>query len=674
MKTGNFKFSSIIISFVSFLLIMLVVIDYFIIYSQRHKRQHAFFHMRDHHLNLLASVIHEPLNRKAYALVEQIIHDFGSNEKYLLDVKLVAPNSAILAIFEKDIGVNSTSVYQSRQVVKTTDHKVFILKSTVSLVGIEKEIEALKSQLMIGSFLLMAVLGSIVWFLFQFLAIRPLRREVEYREQIESDLKNSYRQVQTVFDHLDFIIYVVNKTSKEVLFQNHFAEIHQKELPYSQLSDRDKNNSEIFHKPSKKWFQCIVHEVKWVNGQEALIEMYLDVSFLKESEEKMKAAKEMAESSVQVKNQFLANMSHEIRTPMNAILGLSRLIGTADPSKQKRYAQIIEESGQRLVELIDDILDVSLIETGKFKLEKGPFLIKDIVRTVCDNMQDRYSEKQIQLLTFIEPDLQDNFIGDSHRIKQILTNLIGNAYKFTEQGSIALDVKKLSQTSEKVTLQFRLTDTGVGIPSHKLSEIFHTFSQADGGINREYGGMGVGLTIAEKLIKMMEGEIKVISKPNTGSTFTFTLKVLQSNSSFSQKTENAPLPQPSKTDSSSQILIVEDESVNSMLMSYLLKQWGFEVDTAFDGLEAVEKSTEFSYRLILMDIQMPKMDGVQATTKIRTFNNETPIVALTGHSLHDFEEKGKEAGFTDYLTKPIDEGKLRNILVKYIPESGELNN
>lgn len=376
---------------------------------------------------------------------------------------------------------------------------------------------------------------------------------------------------------------------------------------------------------------------------------------------KVKQAEMRAEESLKAKEIFLANMSHEIRTPINGIIGLSGLLHkTALDSIQKNYLQLIRKSADNLLFIINDILDLAKVESGKIEIEIRPFELNDICNSVIQSMQYKAEEKEIQLIYnpfSFEPKYLN---GDSFRLTQILTNLLNNAIKFTNTGAVELFVSTIEETEHTLTAQFRVEDTGIGIGPDKLHLIFDEFIQADKTTNRIYGGTGLGLSICKKLVELQGGRIWVESEPLAGSKFIFELSFI--------KTDKADLVlrQPKVIDKSIikpiKILLAEDNEINQFIAQSMLQEWGFEVHVANNGFDAVNQAKKVVFDVILMDVQMPEINGVEATKQIRkiesTGKHHTPILALTANALKGDREKYIDAGMDDYLSKPFEEDEL----------------
>jgi CheY-like chemotaxis protein len=384
-----------------------------------------------------------------------------------------------------------------------------------------------------------------------------------------------------------------------------------------------------------------------------------DVSIQKEIEEELISAKNIAEQSMRMKERFLTNMSHEIRTPMNGIVGFAKILEDTNlDDNQHQSVEAIKTAGQNLMTIINDILDLSKIEADKMTFESVPFSLHKTVVSVLGLFRITAKEKNINLLSNIDPTIQNLIIGDPTRLSQILINLVGNALKFTEKGSVELTIKKEKENSEGASFVFSVIDTGIGIPEDKVDAIFESFSQASNETTRKYGGTGLGLTITRKLVELQGGTIGVTSKLGQGSTFTFKIKYFKAK----EGEVDVMIDNKAKLDYSFlqniNILLVEDNELNQLLAIKLFKRWDKEIDIAENGKIAIEKIENNSYDIILMDIQMPEMDGNEVAHYIRNKmplpTAAIPIIAMTAHATADEEKRCLSNGMNDYLSKPFD--------------------
>jgi two-component system sensor histidine kinase/response regulator len=378
-----------------------------------------------------------------------------------------------------------------------------------------------------------------------------------------------------------------------------------------------------------------------------------------ERTQEMREAKEQAEQADQAKSTFLANMSHEIRTPMNGIIGLSYLAlkDKQLPTHQQEYLSKIQSSSTSLLNIINDILDFSKIEAGQLDMETTPFTLDSVLKQSSDVTFYKATEKGVEIKLDIAGDIPQGLMGDPTRLQQILVNLTNNAIKFTEQGSITLQGVLLQQKDERALIQFSVKDTGIGMSSEQQAKLFRPFSQADSSTTRRYGGTGLGLSISKQLVEMMGGEISVESQINHGSTFQFSVWV-EVDQSLTADTSPSTVDYDQITDQLKglEVLLVEDNIVNQMVAKEVLTSAGIIVTIANNGQEAVEAAQRYPYHLILMDIQMPILDGYEASQQIRKLEGyrDTPIIAMTANAMRGDREKAIQAGMNDHLTKPID--------------------
>lgn len=407
-----------------------------------------------------------------------------------------------------------------------------------------------------------------------------------------------------------------------------------------------------FNHPLNKrtWIRMMGKPMK-ENGQTVrLYGAFLDVSARKETERNLIKAKELAEDADRLKTEFLSTMSHEIRTPLNAIIGFTDLllVGETLPH-QIESLNILKFSANNLMDLINDVLDYHKIQSGKLGLELVPIDIRELMEQTLGYFKRQLEHSKVEMNVNIAPEVPQWITGDRTRLAQVLTNLMTNAVKFTKEGSIIVALES-KQQGEAHSLTFSVTDTGIGIAKEKLSLIFESFTQGSRDTTRKYGGTGLGLAISKKLIELQGGSIQVESKHGAGSKFTFSVpfSIPKSHPQTTLITEDDSL-------SGKHILLVEDNEVNVMLVSRLLKRWGVTYDVAENGQMAVEQSTEKDYDLVLMDLHMPVMDGYQATRKIREMQGEkyrVPIVALTASAVTVVREDMLKQGFDELVYKP----------------------
>jgi PAS domain S-box-containing protein len=391
-------------------------------------------------------------------------------------------------------------------------------------------------------------------------------------------------------------------------------------------------------------------------------------------EKELRFTKQLTDDIARAKESFLAHMSHEIRTPMNGILGIASLLNkTQLDTQQRNYLQLIQESANNLVVIVNDILDLEKIVAGKLQLETIPFKIVDKIATTIQSFIYRAEEKELGLIfqNFIPADLVVK--GDPYRLSQVLNNILSNALKFTENGHITIATGIKDRTEDEVVVEITISDTGIGIVKDRLGTIFEPFEQADATISRKYGGTGLGLAICKNMVEIQNGDLQVESEEGKGSAFTIRIPYQLSIEAMQESEIRQEIDY--KSLGPRKVLVAEDVELNQYLARHILESWDFKVVIAGNGLEAIEELGKAAFDCILMDVQMPEMDGIEATHHIRGLADPVkaniPIIALTANALKGDSEKYLAAGMTDYLAKPFDEERLFRVISRNLTQTAE---
>jgi signal transduction histidine kinase/DNA-binding response OmpR family regulator len=389
---------------------------------------------------------------------------------------------------------------------------------------------------------------------------------------------------------------------------------------------------------------------------------------------RLNESEKTAREALLIKENFLANMSHEIRTPLNSILGFTNLLKRRKiDADAGEFVGSIQKAGENLLAIINDILDLSKIEAGMMRIVHSPFSVRGLIDSIETLFNERIKEKGLTFSNRIAADVPDTLIGDATRLTQILVNLIGNALKFSEHGRIRVEVYNKKITDKTIKLGIRVADDGIGIQKDKLTSIFERFNQAEDSITRSYGGTGLGLSIVKDLVVLQLGEIEVASEPGKGTEFNFYIPYTIADEQIAGYPNEEAAGSTARVDHDLNILVVDDNVMNQSLMKHLLTQWGAGFDVVSNGEEAINKLKSETYNVVLMDIQMPKMDGYTATYHIRNdLNLDVPIIAMTAHAMAGEREKCMSHGMNEYIAKPVNDDDLFKLILKFIPGASRL--
>jgi len=391
---------------------------------------------------------------------------------------------------------------------------------------------------------------------------------------------------------------------------------------------------------------------------------------LKEMEAEQKRLmleKEVAEATAKARSEFLSTMSHEIRTPMNAVIGMSHILLQDDPREaQVPNLKILKFSAENLLSLINDILDYNKLESGKLNFEQTNFNLNDTINSITHSLKSKIKENNNQIVLNLDEKIPQNVVGDPTRLAQILNNLLSNAAKFTKNGTITLDINLNKEEEKDVLLDFAITDTGIGIPEDKLEHIFESFTQACSSTTRKFGGTGLGLAIIKKILEHQNSEINVKSTVGKGSTFYFTIQLEKGTAQEAALIEEETSLKSLK---GMKVLLVEDNKINQLIANRFLAKWDITYDVADNGAIALEKVQDNDYDLVLMDLQMPTMDGYTATAKIRNLQDnkyqKLPIIALTASAMLEERNRVYTVGMNDYVTKPFNPNELYSAINRH---------
>ncbi|GAB2848717.1 hypothetical protein GCM10027277_16090 [Pseudoduganella ginsengisoli] len=529
----------------------------------------------------------------------------------------------------------------------------------------------------------------------------------------EDDALHNQQLTEQILDQLPIPIFLKDRAGHYLRFNKRFEE-------YTQRTREEILGRTIEHIASPRWAEATRREdaLAWQGqavqserrlmgfdpprdvivsrsvissgGSEYMLGYFTDISEQRAARDAMQRAVESAETANRAKSEFLANMSHEIRTPMNGIIGMTELVLESDLTPQQRAdIGLVKASAEALMNIVDGILDFSKVEAGKLDIEDVPFDLRQMVEDAVRVMALRANQKGLELRCVLPPSLPRNVRGDPGRLRQVLINLIGNAIKFTPAGYVEVALALERDDDQQCEICFTVLDTGIGIPEDKLQLIFEPFAQVDGSTTRQFGGTGLGLTICSRLVILMQGELRVSSEPGQGSRFSFTvplrhtglaavaLRPAATAADGAMLAQDVEQPEAGEAHAASpgslRVLLAEDNPVNQRLALRLLEKLGHRPTLAGTGVAALELATRHEFDVVLMDVQMPVLDGLAATRHIREWEHggkrHVPIIAMTARAMAGDRERCLEAGMDDYLSKPIDLARLRHALAPYVAQA-----
>jgi PAS domain S-box-containing protein len=569
-------------------------------------------------------------------------------------------------IFVIDIKRNSGEVIVTSVITLLTTVMIFILAPY------QNNIQKIPQDLYSGLFSTNLSLALLLTTVFAYLILKTL-------EKHEEKILEEKMLADTIYDTSLDAVFIVNASSRQITdcnrralevfgFQNKQA-IIQRQVEHvlgAQVEEyiagfsrnRFTRNSAWygnmdFNRQNEVLFFAYVNIVPFNHQNDLYCKIsILDITEIKVAEFEILKAKERAEKAVMVKSRFLSNMSHELRTPLNGIIGTSNILLQEEfLESQKPYLDVLKHSSEHMLHLVNDILDFSKLEAGKMELEYTAFNLREFVQKAANPFITGPANQQVPLRLDIDESLDLSIIADETRLNQVLNNLLANARKFTEHGQIRLTAKVESLKSQSVQVRFSIRDTGIGIPANKLRQIFDSFTQADAETTRKYGGTGLGLAISKALVEKMGSQLKVESEPGKGSDFFFTLelKIARNQKAYVNEEKLQELIKLNGL----RILLAEDNPINMIVAKRFLQKWNVEVFEAVNGLQAVDLFAAYEFDLLLIDLEMPEMDGAQAVTEIRRKDSSVPIVAFTAAVYEDMHTDLLHKGFTDFIHKPF---------------------
>jgi PAS domain S-box-containing protein len=509
----------------------------------------------------------------------------------------------------------------------------------------------------------------------------------------EKILKSNERYLDSVYNTSLDAVFIINPINGIVSDCNNqslelFGALSKSEITgknlYTYFAESATGNADLIKKiiydEAISWkgeLLCITHQGKVFSGYVSVVPLayegilykkinILDISDIKQAQAALMLAKEKAEQAVFARTRFVSNMSHELRTPLNGIIGAANLLMQNNClPEQKPYFDVLKYSSEHMLNLINQVLDFSKIEAGKMDLEKTSFDLKQLMDNLYSIFKGQFEEKNVDLQLTFDPKLADRmYTGDPTRLVQVMTNLVSNAHKFTTEGKVIISVMQVAQNSHASTIRFFVQDSGIGIPEEKQRHIFDSFTQVESATTRKFGGTGLGLTISSRIVELYGGKLEVDSKPGKGSCFYFTIQLATEHQQKKYVNEEKVRELPSLA--GVRILLAEDNPINMMIAKSVLEKWGIKLTEAVNGKDGLSKYNDDDYDLLLLDLEMPEMDGFEMLARIRERNSHIPVIAFTAALFENMQAHLINKGFTDYVQKPFRPEDLHAKISQYV--------
>jgi len=672
-----------LVIYISLLCVLMGGIGALLISNHKRILDHEEMRQSNLELTLISEFIQDSLIRHDYAEIREFLSNWGKTRASVKKLRASFSNGFELLNYSAKDASSRMGVTVTQEIA--FGDKIFKLEITRDASYVDNIINQFKNELLLEAFLIVLVIGTSLWYILKKYSITPMEKELLRRTDALVASEQLYRSVAAnipngavlIFNSKMKCLFAEGQGLDEIAnFQEDMlgAELEDifagkafykvETLIREALKGNQVDDDDIVSKNKNLWIHAIPLPTESGRFERVLI-LTQDITESKNMLKDLEKSRVIAESANKAKSEFLANMSHEIRTPMNAIMGYSELLKTERDAKYTQdYLKGITSAGKNLLSTINDILDLSKIESGKLVMSYEPVSISDVAEDTFSIFKAAADAKGLSLNLDFQDGLPDYLFLDETRIHQILVNLVGNAIKFTNEGYVGLKVEHSYAGAEYINLKLTVYDTGIGIDEHQISAIFESFTQQDGQDTRKFGGTGLGLTITKRLTEMMGGKISVTSKVNEGSIFSLVFNNLKI--AKYEKNDKHKLSLPDLDFAPATILVVDDVESNRLIIRNFLRNYSLTVIEAENGIEGLELVTKIKPDLILMDIQMPLMDGYEATKKIRAMDNmkNIPIIAVTA-SVYGDSERVKEI-MDGYISKPFSKSELVLELIKFL--------